>query len=133
MIKENMVLQAFNQMGDGSYKQVKVSINSNIASAFKQACAASKTSMAATLSQFMAEFSNTTVTRKPLPDYSTRRQRRKAIQDIIKQLELIKDCEEQYRDRIPENLRESMVYDRADELIFVLDDAIDLLVAWMVP
>ena len=133
MITEKTSLQETLQIGKERYKQVKVSIAPAIASAFKQACDSSEISMAATLSQFMADFSNISLAKKPLPDYSTRRQRRKAIGAMVKQLEMIRDCEEEHRDRIPENLQESMVYDRADELVSTLDEAIELLVSCMVP
>lgn len=109
------------------YKQVKISVAPAIADAFKKACAASKTSMAAELSRFMAEYSNTVVERKSSPAYTTRRKRRAAIQAMTKQLELIRDCEEEYRDRIPDNLHGSVVYDRADELVSLLDEVIDLI------
>jgi hypothetical protein len=110
------------------YKQVKVSVDSAIASAFKEACGLINTSMAAELSKFMADFSKTTAAKKKPTDYSTRRQRRTAIQAIIKQLEQIRDGEERYRDNIPENLQGSIVYDKAEELVSLLDEAIDLMV-----
>jgi len=120
-------LQHNRQAASGDKKQLKVSVDPAIAAAFKNACAASNISMAAAISQFMADFSNMAAERKPSPDYSTRRRRRAAIQIFAKQLEQIKDCEEEYRDRIPENLQGSMVYDRAEELVSLLDEAIDLL------
>jgi len=40
------------------YVQVKISISTELASAFKSACAASNASMTETLSQFMTKFSN---------------------------------------------------------------------------
>ena len=85
--------------------------------------------MAAILSGFMADFSKTTAARKDTPDYSTRKRRCAAIQTIVKQLEKIRDWEERYRDLIPENLQGSIVYDRADELVSLLDEVIDLMAA----
>jgi len=127
MIEDQTALHSELPVGCGRYKQIKVSVDPVIASAFKDSCAAANVSMAAILSQFMADFSKTATSRKPLPDFSTRRRRRMAIQAIVKQLEQIKDCEEQYQSRIPENLQGSMVYERADEFISTLDDAIDLM------
>ena len=127
MIEGNVATQTSCQTANRRYKQLKVSVDPVIASAFREACAASNTSMTANLSQFMADYSSTTVARKPLPDYSTRRKRRSAIQAIVEQLELIKDSEEEYRDRIPENLQGSSVYDRADELVSTLEEVIDLI------
>jgi len=65
--------------------QVKISVAPELASAFKAACTASYVSMAEILSGFMAEYTNTVIKRKP--EYTTRRQRRAAIQSMIRQLE----------------------------------------------
>ena len=115
--------------GAGRYKQVKISVAPSVASAFKNACAASSVSMASVLSRFMADFSNLAAAGATLPDYTTRKQRRAAIHTIVEQLEKIKTCEENYRDKIPENLQSSVVYDRADVLVSSLDEAIDVLAA----
>ena len=108
-------------------KQVKVSVAPDVATAFKSACAASSVSMAAKLSQFMADYSKITQSRKTSQDFSTRRQRRNAIKKMIKQLEQIRSSEEEFCDRIPDNLQSSIVFDRADELIALLDEVIELL------
>jgi len=101
-----------------------------VAAAFKDACAASSVSMASKLSQFMADYSNTDISkRKPLPDYSTKRRRRAAITKVIRQLEQIRDCEEQYRDRIPESLQGAAVFDNAEEFVACLEAAIESLAA----
>lgn len=114
--------------------QVKVSVSLEIASAFKKVCAASNVSMAAALTQFMAEYSKTPVKPKAASDYSTRRRRRSAIKKIIMQLEQMKDWEEGIRDNIPENLRGSGAYDAAEEAVSSLEEAIDALAeCWMVP
>jgi len=127
MIGETTAAQTKHPEVDSRYKQVKVSVDPAIALAFKEACAAYNTSMAAKLSQLMAEFSNLAVARKPLPDYSTKKKRRSAIHTIVKQLEQIKFNEEQYRDRIPKNLQGSIVYDRADEFVSILEEVVDLM------
>jgi hypothetical protein len=109
-------------------KQVKVSVPAEVASAFKGACATSNVSMAFALSRFMADYSKTACARrKAMPDYSTKRQRRAAINKFACQLEQIRECEEQYRDRIPENLKGSAAYENAEEFISCLDTAIDAL------
>jgi len=115
------------QSKQSRYKQLKVSVNPSLVSAFKTTCAASQVSMATVLTKLMADYCNTAVSRKPSPDYTTRRRRREAVQAIVRQLEQIKTCEEEYRDRIPENLQGSSVYERADELVSLLEEAIDLL------
>jgi len=116
------------------YTQIKVSVDPKIASAFKEACAASKVSMATKLSWFMADYANSPVKRKAAPDYSTRRQRRTAIRAIIKELELMRACEERVRDNMPENLLGSAAYDTAEEAVSSLEEATEALISfWMVP
>ena len=68
-------------------KQVKVSVDPDLAHKFSIACANIDVSMAEVISKFMSDFTNTANKKKPMPDYSTKRQRRAAIKKIIKQLE----------------------------------------------
>ena len=107
--------------------QVKVSIDPQIAAAFKSACADTNVSMAAELSRFMSEYANGTVKRKAAPNYSTRRHRRTAIKAIIKELEQIRACEERVRDRTPDNLQESSNFEATENAISALDEGIDIL------
>jgi hypothetical protein len=121
-------IQHHKNLNDNLNKQIKVSVPADVASGFKAACAASNISMTSTLTHFMADYSKMTYTKKKLsPDYSTKRQRRAAIHKSILQLEQIRDCEEQYRNRIPENLQGSAAYENAEEFITCLDSAIDAL------
>jgi len=108
-------------------KQVKVSVPADIAENFKQACAKANVSMANQLSTYMADYSESAKVKKPTPDYTTKRRRRAAIQSIIEQLGQIKDFEERYRDNIPENLKNSIIYDTADEHVSWLEEAIEAL------
>jgi len=111
-----------------SFKQVKISVDPGIASAFKDACAAAGTSMASALSQFMADYANTVMEKRmPSVKYATKRQRRAAVKKYARQLGQIRDCEEEYLSRIPENLQGSTRYDSAEEFISYLDEAIDAL------
>jgi len=120
--------KAIEQYGINNRKQVKVSIDSSIAASFKKACAAENASMASTLSRFMADYANTAFEKRmPLPAYSTKRQRRTAIAKLARQLEQIRECEDEYRARIPENLQGSCAYDSAEEFISLVDEAIDAL------
>jgi len=107
--------------------QVKVSVDPEIAAAFKQACAASDVSMTAELSRFMADYANGTVKRKAAPNYSTRRHRRTAIKAIIRELQLMRAVEEGVLDRTPGNLQGSCAYEATEEAISTLDDGIDIL------
>ena len=109
-------------------KQVKVSVAADVATAFKGACAASNVSMASELSKFMAGYSKAPpAKRRPTQDYSTKRQRRAAIRKAALTLEQVRDCEERYLERMPENLRNSAAFDNAEEFISYLDTAIDAL------
>jgi hypothetical protein len=126
--KTNSATQAKKRWNVKHYTQVKVSVDPETASAFKKACAASNVSMARELTRFMAGYGNTeTKQHKAPPDYSTRRRRRAAVSSLMKQLELIMDAEERYRDNIPENLQGSVVFERADECVSLLEEAIELM------
>ena len=107
--------------------QVKVSVDHQIAAAFKQACAASNVSMASVLSRFMADYSNGTVKSKAAPGYETRRKRRAAVKGIINDLEQLKAAEERLIDNAPVNLRDAPVYETAEQYISAYDDIIDQL------
>jgi len=64
---------------------------------------------------------------KPPPEYGTKRQRRAATKNIIKQLEQIKAAEEISHDNTPENLQGSEAYEIAESCISALDEAIETL------
>ena len=111
------------------YTQMKVAAPPGLASAFKKACAASDVSMRSVLMEFMADYCKINIDKKKGTDYSTRGLRRAAIEKITQQLCWIRDAEEEYRDRIPENLQGSVVYDNADETVAFLDEAIENLLS----
>jgi uncharacterized protein (DUF1786 family) len=125
--KANAAAQAKKRWNDLHYTQVKVSVDPDVAAAFKSACAVSNVSMASVLTGFMTEYGNAAQKHKPAPDYSTRRVRRAAMVRIMRQMEQIMAAEEEYRDNIPENLRGSVVFDKADECVSLLEEAIELL------
>jgi len=112
-----------------NYAQVKVSVDPGIASAFKAACASNGTSMAGELSRFMAGYVTEGKKRNPVPsgDMSTRRKRRSGVVDIISRMEIIRDAESRSHDNVPESLRGTDAYGDTEEIISMLDEAIDLL------
>lgn len=111
-----------------NYTQVKASVKPWLAEAFKEACLASGASMASVLAEFMASYSRQPKRAAPSVDpYATRKMRRKAVQSIIAQMELLALAEECYRDHIPENLKGSVRYEDADRSVATAYDAIDLL------
>jgi hypothetical protein len=107
--------------------QSKVHADPDVASGFKAACAAAGISMACKLTQFMVEYSNRAIKCTTTPDYSTRRQRRAAVQYFVQQLGLIKEAEERVRDNTPENLQGSSAYEKTEEYVSLLDEIVDQL------
>ena len=79
--------QAKTRWNSKNYKQVKVSVEPEIASSFKIACIKAGYSMASVLSEFMAKYSNTAKKVKTSNDgkFSTRKKRRQAVKFIIGQ------------------------------------------------
>jgi hypothetical protein len=114
-------------MSENQHTQVKVSVDSQTAAAFKQACLNSGVSMAAVLSAYMAKFGKSAQSGNSPSSLSTKRQRRTAVEKIIAQLRLIADAEQSYLDRIPDNLHSSTFSDSAESWLSALDDAIDSL------
>ena len=111
-----------------NYTQVKISVRPELAAAFKSACAEAGASMASVLAGFMASYSQFPAKRDPLVDpYVTRKQRRRAVDALISQMESLALVEESYRDNIPENLRGSIRYKDADRSVGVAYEAIDRL------
>jgi hypothetical protein len=110
------------------HTQVKVSVEVQTASSFKKACQAKNISMASVISQFMEQFCGN-LSHKPgySPDLSTRRQRRTAVCSIIRQLERVRDNEQQYLDNIPDNLQTGTAFANAEHCISMLEEALDLL------
>jgi len=109
------------------YTQVKIHADPRLASAFKKACAAANVSMASVVSQLMQAYCNTAASQNIAPDYSTRRKRRAAVNRLTRQLLLIKEAEENYAAKIPDNLQGSSVHDLAEQTVSILDEAVDLL------
>jgi len=109
------------------YTQVKIYADPKLASKFKKACAAASVSMASVISQLMQTYCNTATPNNIVPDYSTRRKRQTAVNRYTRQLLLIKDAEESYMAKIPENLQGSLVHERAEQAVSILDEAVDLL------
>jgi len=112
-----------------SVTQVKVSVPAHIAADFKAACLNSGVSMASVLSQYMAKYCNVSDKHSSATALSTKRQRRAAIAKAIIRLQQILRAEEGYRDRIPQNLQASSVFDAAEQWVAVLEEVIESLEA----
>jgi len=112
-------------------RQLKIQTDANIASAFKATCKAAGVSMAKELSAYMAERTGVAEKAPPIQGCAfrteTRRDRRRAMQGIVMALTAIRDAEEAYCSRIPENLASGSAYEDAESAVGVMDDAIALL------
>ena len=109
------------------YKQVKVAVEPDTASAFKDACEKAGQSMASVLSSFMMEYSTTTADKPTANPLSTRRKRREAVVGLIARMEQIRDAEGRSMENIPENLRGAGAYEAAEDSIGIMEDVIDLM------
>ena len=111
------------------YTQVKISVDPEIATAFKSACAASGISMAGELSRYMSEYGAIAKKTKPKPacDASTKRQRRKIIATVMLLMEQVRDGETHSHENVPENFQGSSSYESAEESISVIENVIELL------
>jgi hypothetical protein len=89
-----------------TYKQLKVSIDPDLAESFKNACINTGISIAAELSAFMAAkavFTDRAKAKEVKSDgYDTRAKRRRHVSQIVRQLLDIRDFEDAYMDN---NLR----------------------------
>jgi len=103
------------------YTQVKVSVQPEIAKAFKRKCQDKGVSMASEISRFMGK------TIKEPDSCSTRQRRRKALGSVIVQLEEICDAEKEYWDNIPINLQNGERYEAAEQAYTAMEEALSLL------
>ena len=112
-----------------NYRQIKVSVDPDIAVAFQTACNAADVSMASVLSAYMSDYCKVPLN-KPTPpevDLSTKKKRCKVLAALINQLVQVRDAQEHAKDNIPESFQGSTVYTSAEECIALMDEAIGLL------
>ena len=117
-----------NQWNKEHYRQIKVCVPPEIAASFKAVCITDNVSMSCDLVNFMRErigLASKTRIEKDL--LGTKAGRRRMLLSIIKQIEQVKDAEEQYRDNIPGNLQNSIRYEDAEECISSTEEALDAL------
>jgi hypothetical protein len=110
-------------------RQLKISIERDLAERFKASCTARGVSMASEISRFMRESSGTSLSSPmAMPDStSTRRRRSNAAARIAVCLRAIAEAEEDYKENIPENLKSGVAYDAAAAAVDALEEAISLL------
>lgn len=110
-------------------RQLKVHVPLEVFIALKNMSVAHSISMSALITKLIVEA--TGINRPKIvmePDYSTRRRRNAAVTSIIKEIKRIKEYEERYRDNIPENLQNSVVYEAAEQHIEWLDEVLEVLI-----
>jgi hypothetical protein len=61
------------------------------------------------------------------PAYATRPQRRKAVREMIQNLEAILAAEKRYVENAPLNLQASFQYEEAEQTVGALEEALDIL------
>jgi len=108
---------------NANYTQVKVSVNQEIAAEFKAKCQCAGVSMASEISRFMSG----QTPKKATPKVSTRRERRRALDNAIMLLESIVDAEQDYKHNIPINLQNSQRYEAAEHTVSTLEEALNIL------
>jgi len=124
----NKYYQSRKQWNAANYKQMNLSLNPELSEAFRTACEQRGTSMRKVLTEFMASYAQTPpVVKKPQNGYNVRGGRRKAVENIVNQLTSIRDAEEQYKEKIPKNLKNSSRYEAAEQAVEMLEEAIGLL------
>jgi hypothetical protein len=102
--------------------QAKFKIDSATVAAFKAACAAEGVSMSSVVCQWMKSGKPTKPTKMK---FDTRPHRKKAVAEIIGQLEVLLQNEERYRDAIPEQFASRR--DASDQACEQLAQAIECL------
>lgn len=120
--------KAKQRWNNAHYVQVKVSVQPEIAVAFKARCLATNVSMASVISKFMAGQDAVKCSQKTSADpYATRQKRRMALNALIQQLHSIMCAEQGYLENIPDNLRNSQTYEVAENSVSAFEEALEIL------
>ena len=111
-------------------KQLKILIDAKLASAFKEACKQSGVSMAKDLATYIGRrvgAQEKTAPQARVFQTATRKGRRVAVRSIVLALAAIRDAEQAYAARTPENLKNAPAYEAAEYALDMLDEAIAIL------
>jgi hypothetical protein len=106
------------------YTQIKAYVPKDIAAGFKKKCEAAGVSMSGVLIDCMRDAD---VEKPDDPDLSARKLRRRELRSVVGRLEKILEAEEDYMNRIPENLVGSVRHYNADRAVELLTDAVRTL------
>jgi len=126
---QEKVYESKKRWNAANYKQLNIAVRPELAAAFRTACEQAQTPMREVLITLIAEYCATPQAVKVQNDksYTVRSSRRKATVAIIRQLEKIRDAEEEYKTKMPVNLRNSTRYESAEQAVESLDEAIGIL------
>jgi hypothetical protein len=110
-------------------RQLKISIERDLAETFKASCETRGVSMASEISRFIREVSDRSLPSPKVIPYNTatRRHRRDAVAKVTASLRAIADAEESYKENIPENLKGGAAYDAAASAVDALEEVISFL------
>jgi hypothetical protein len=113
------------------YTHINIALDKVLVSGFKAVCARDGVSIAGTIGAFMrASIGSQEEPRKSdecRASPNTRAHRRVEVQKIMSKLEDIRDAEEVYSGRIPENLQGSIRAEASAISVSMLSDAIEVL------
>jgi hypothetical protein len=110
------------------HTQVKVSVEQEIALAFKAKCIAGGILIAGEISSFMSAVVSNVVLQKPQTDaVATRGQRRNAVEKLIWRIEAVLDAESAYLENIPENLSGPRFYEASERTVAAPEDVLNFL------
>ena len=124
------------QWNSRNYKQINIAVRPELVEAFVIACERNEISMREVLVSFINTYASQpsipssqkqTSVKDLQPIIATRSDRRKALTNIIRQIEMIRDAEEKYKENMPENLKNSSRYESAEQAVLTMDEAIGLL------
>lgn len=113
-----------------NYTQIKAYVAPDIAAEFKDKCATGNVSMNSVLSQFMVEYCEKQISKKPAKNtdfLSTSKKRRKKFDEILDQLKQIRDAQEHANENVHENFRNTDSFEDSEERVIRLDEAIEIL------
>ena len=112
-----------------NYKQINIAVLPALATSFRAVCEQNGVPMREVLIEFIATYTAAVPATKKQANksYAVRGDRRKSVDAIISQLEMIRDAEDEYKENIPENLKNSSRYEAAEQAVAALDEAVEKL------
>lgn len=126
----NNKANASKERWNARHKQLKVWVLPEIAKAFKAKCKSENVSMADELTRFICGRCNESAPQKRGKEAfrtGTRPQRKKSLESLTHKIEELLAAEDQYKEAIPENLRNSCRYEAAERTVSALEESLEML------